>query len=282
MAKIQTIKNKESVTVYPQTHTQAVYDANGKKLQEWMSEYLTAEDSIETENINNDYEKVSNKVVNINETSTDIEYPSAKAVYKAIIESNAGIKTIIPEDGNRPSMGESSAIYLIPSEEEDLENIYEEWMYINGTWERIGSTVLSLDDYVTKKELEDKNYLDKTETSLEWLSTEGGVESKDDILAAADTKYAPINTVEVFTNVLVPVSLWVEDATYQEFAFKANIPCEGVTANYFPNVVFNVSEALSGNYAQVCLSGDGIVTIYAVNLPETDITIPSIVCTKEA
>ena len=74
----------------------------------------------------------------------------------------------------------------------------------------------------------------------------------------------------------------VEDATYQEFAFKANIPCEGVTANYFPNVVFNVSEALSGNYAQVCLSGDGIVTIYAVNLPETDITIPSIVCTKEA
>ena len=39
--KEQTIKNKDNVTVYPQTHTQAVYDANGKKLQDWMNEYYS-------------------------------------------------------------------------------------------------------------------------------------------------------------------------------------------------------------------------------------------------
>ena len=84
----------------------------------------------------------------------------------------------------------------------------------------------------------------------------------------------------IFENITVPTSVWVEDTTYEEFGYKADISCEGVTDDFFSDVVFGVSEAVSGNYAPISLTGAGIVTIYAVDLPESDITIPTIICSK--
>lgn len=86
----------------------------------------------------------------------------------------------------------------------------------------------------------------------------------------------------IFENITVETTSFVEDTTYEEFGYKAEIPCEGVTEEFFPEVVFGVSDATSGNYSPICLSGDGIVTIYAVEQPESTITIPSIICSKGA
>lgn len=85
-----------------------------------------------------------------------------------------------------------------------------------------------------------------------------------------------------FENVTVLSTDWVEDTTYEEFGYKADISCEGTTVDYFPEVVFSLAEAISGNYSPICSSGEGIVTIYAVDLPETDITIPTISCSEGA
>lgn len=64
-------------------------------------------------------------------------------------------------------------------------------------------------------------------------------------------------------------------ATYTDFPYQSRIALEGVTANDFVEVVFGINEALSGNYAPICLTENGYVTIYSkVSDP---ITIPTII-----
>ena len=44
----------------------------------------------------------------------------------------------------------TSTIYLVPSTKPEAENIYDEYIYVNNSWEHIGSTSIDLSDYVTK------------------------------------------------------------------------------------------------------------------------------------
>lgn len=44
----------------------------------------------------------------------------------------------------------TSTIYLVPSTTPGEENVYDEYIYVNGNWEHIGSTSVDLSDYVTK------------------------------------------------------------------------------------------------------------------------------------
>ena len=88
--------------------------------------------------------------------------------------------------------------------------------------------------------------------------------------------------VKVFANKAVAVADFVADLTYNDYGYKAEITCAGVTADCVPFVNFNVDEATSDNYAPVALAGVDKVTIYAKAVPAGAITIPSIVCVKEA
>ena len=44
----------------------------------------------------------------------------------------------------------TSTIYLVPATIPGAENVYDEYIYVNGNWEHIGSTTVDLSDYVTK------------------------------------------------------------------------------------------------------------------------------------
>lgn len=44
----------------------------------------------------------------------------------------------------------TSTIYLVPATTPSAENVYDEYIYVNGDWEHIGSTSIDLSDYVTK------------------------------------------------------------------------------------------------------------------------------------
>ena len=101
-------------------------------------------------------------------------------------------------------------------------------------------------------------------------------DGKDIATIAEDTTEA----VRIFTNVTVTVAMWEEDNTYIDFPYKVDIPCLGVMDNYVADVTFDIADATSGNYAPVSATGSGIVTIYAAEIPETDIEIPSIKCVK--
>ena len=79
-----------------------------------------------------------------------------------------------------------------------------------------------------------------------------------------------------FTN--ITVSTWVSDTTYTNYSYKANITLTGVTSSMVAEVIFNVTESESGNYAPVCETFDGGVYIYSkVN---TVITIPTVLVVK--
>ena len=82
----------------------------------------------------------------------------------------------------------------------------------------------------------------------------------------------------IFEDQTVATSAWVSDSTYTDYGYKAVVSLSGVTASMIPDVVFDPADALSGNFAPVAVSGAGSVTIYAKAVPESTITIPSVVC----
>lgn len=45
----------------------------------------------------------------------------------------------------RPTVGEPNVIYFVPNEEAKPENVYDEWVYPNNSWEHIGNTKIDLE-----------------------------------------------------------------------------------------------------------------------------------------
>ena len=98
--------------------------------------------------------------------------------------------------------------------------------------------------------------------------------------ANASHAHAGYAEVKIFSGVSVAASAWASDGTYAAYPYAASIACPGVTASYVPEVVFGATEAASGNFAPVALSGSGTVKIYAATKPTAAITVQSITCIK--
>ena len=81
------------------------------------------------------------------------------------------------------------------------------------------------------------------------------------------------------TNVMVHAADWEEDPEEisTSFPYRASVALAGVTGDMFSSVVFDIDEACSGNYAPVVQSSNGVVYIYAAEVPENDITILTVV-----
>lgn len=152
-----------------------------------------------------------------------------------------------------------------------------------------------IENKVSKEEgkgLSTNDYTTEEKNKLENLPTNPVTEEKDptvpqhvkDITQENINKWneGGVANILTFSNITLETTAWVEDTTYEEFGYKADVPCTGVTADFFSDVVFELQEAISGNYAPVSLTGTGTVTIYAVEAPESTITIPSIICSKGA
>ena len=98
--------------------------------------------------------------------------------------------------------------------------------------------------------------------------------------ANASHAHAGYAEVKIFSGVSVAASAWVSDSTYAAYPYAASIACPGVTASHVPEVVFGATEAASGNFAPVALSGSGTVKIYAATKPTAAITVQSVTCIK--
>lgn len=55
-----------------------------------------------------------------------------------------------------PATGEANIIYMVSRTEAEEGNVYDEYMYINNAWEKIGSTDVDLSGYYTKEEIDQK------------------------------------------------------------------------------------------------------------------------------
>ena len=81
-------------------------------------------------------------------------------------------------------------------------------------------------------------------------------------------------------DVSVTTSLWVDSTLHADYPYQALMPVNGATSEMCPDVVFDITEALSGNYAPVADAANGGVLIYAKVVPEADIVVPTVTLWK--
>lgn len=81
-----------------------------------------------------------------------------------------------------------------------------------------------------------------------------------------------------FANIAVATSTFVADSTYQDYPYRAAVALTGVLSSMIPDVVLSLTDATSGNFAPVAACYDGGIYLYAAAVPETAITIPTILC----
>lgn len=82
-----------------------------------------------------------------------------------------------------------------------------------------------------------------------------------------------------FNDTPVSPSSFVEDATYEEqgYKFRAAVALDGVIESMIPEVIFGMADAVGGVFAPVAKSYNGGVYLYASDVPESAITIPTII-----
>lgn len=85
-----------------------------------------------------------------------------------------------------------------------------------------------------------------------------------------------------FANTVVAVSAWAEDSTYEDYPYRAAVALSGVTVTMIPEVVFGLAAMSDNSFAPVAECYNGGVYIYAADVPESAITIPTIICWRGA
>lgn len=117
-------------------------------------------------------------------------------------------------------------------------------------------------------------------TQAEWDALTPAEKDEWEEAQIVDNQYTAVpGTLIVAHDKLVEVAEWQADATYTDYDYKAEITVAGVTSDYSPDVRFGFDEAASGNFAGVADCDTDKVIIYANAVPDTDITIPVIICT---
>lgn len=81
-----------------------------------------------------------------------------------------------------------------------------------------------------------------------------------------------------FQNVIVNASDWVASSYNAAYPYEATVSLNGITADYFPVVVFSQADEELYGFADFAKTGTDSVTIYAQNAPSSIIIIPAIDC----
>lgn len=80
--------------------------------------------------------------------TNDANYQNASQVTTAINAAIAGISGIEFEIVQTlPATGDPGTIYLVPAGQSVTGDIYEEWIYLNSAWEKLGTTAVDLTGY---------------------------------------------------------------------------------------------------------------------------------------
>lgn len=81
-------------------------------------------------------------------------YTTTDQVTQAIATAIASVKTLQIEIVDAlPEEGDGNVIYFVPAENQNDPNLYDEYAWINGKFEPIGSTAINLSNYWAKNEL---------------------------------------------------------------------------------------------------------------------------------
>lgn len=83
-----------------------------------------------------------------------------------------------------------------------------------------------------------------------------------------------------FNDVSVFPSEFTTDATYEDYPYRASVSLSGVISTMIPEVIFNLFDVISGNFAPISESYNGGVYLYATDRPEENTVIPTIILWK--
>lgn len=156
----------------------------------------------------------------------------------------------------------------IPTKVSELENDSE---YVTSSQlSDVSDNVKALEEAMPSKVSDltnDSGYVTSTELSSKKYATE------DSLKQGLDTK----QDLNVYVR-NVSAYDWVLDSTYKDFKYRCDITVADVTEDTFAEVIFSVEQATGGDYAPVCETKDGVVSIWSsTNEP---IVVPTIVISR--
>ena len=95
----------------------------------------------------------------------------------------------------------TNVIYLAPAQSSGIDNVYDEYIYVNNNWEKIGTTALDLSQYATKEyaEMVAANTINDTEVSNLTTYSSSKIESLSGIKVLTGTAEKPIIVSELET-----------------------------------------------------------------------------------
>lgn len=106
------------------------------------------------------------KIIDASDINWDIDIPSESlpddvytknevdsAIQQAISNAPHIKRVVLGQSEELPSSPDINTIYMKPKDGVSGSNVYEEWMYINGSWEQLGDSSVDLSDYVTSGQL---------------------------------------------------------------------------------------------------------------------------------
>ncbi len=133
----------------------------------------------------------------------------------------------IPAGGILPDVGESFVIYLTPLEESQPDNMYQEWIYVDDRWEKLG--VMNLSNYYTKVEIDEK--IDELDEAIE--DTNERIDDVNELLKSKVDKFQAYNSqdahdVHYIAKTTKVIVLDAENPTYttqaeDQFGYGADV-----------------------------------------------------------
>lgn len=139
--------------------------------------------------------------------------------YKQLMDAVATLQSISFEIVQQlPTSGEQNIIYLLPKSNSSTNNVYDEYVWINNSWELIGTTAIDLSNYYTKTQADNKFVAKQTGYTL----------SQNDY---TDTDKAKLDGVATGAQVNVIESVKVNNTALAVTNKSVNIPLVSATAN---------------------------------------------------
>lgn len=155
------------------------------------------------------------------------------------------------------------------------------FVYNTSNWVMVDGSVASTTYYGATK-LNSSTSSTSEDTAATPLAVKNAYDRGSTALAVANAA-VPKSSLLRFTNVTFAATTGVADTTYDGYAIRYDVSCTDVTTDYSADVRFAPADAVSGNFAPFCDTGNGIVKIYAKQAVKDNggnITIPVIICTK--
>lgn len=86
--------------------------------------------------------------------SNDMQIANTAFVHQAVNDALGDITQFKKEVvDSLPETGEENVFYYAPADDPEEGNVYDEWVYENGAWERIGSTKMDLTGYLKEDQI---------------------------------------------------------------------------------------------------------------------------------